>query len=368
MTTRNTIVVLALVAILAALSSYLYFRGGSDTTLTFPRNEVGIPPVASPTASVQLAVPPAQYIIPMRTHVFQSFNNCGPATLSMQLSYNNINETQQTLGQKLRPYQNPQGDNDDKSVTLAELADEAINYNLIAFHRPGGSIELMKQFISNDIPVVVRTWLHPDEDIGHYRLVRGYDETTRELIQDDSYENKDLRYSYETFMQMWQPFNYEYLVMVPADKQAIAEAIIADAVDVPTAWQRALADAQTESQAKPDNPYLIFNQSIAQFHLGNYAEAVRLYESVATRLPARTLWYQIEPIEAYLELGNYERVFAISDQILNNSNRGYSELYVLRGKAYEKQNNIEAARAEYEKAVFYNINNQEAKDALARVQ
>ena len=41
----------------------------------------------------------------------------------MALSYYGVRESQQDLGRDLRPYQNPQGNNDDKSVTLAELAE-----------------------------------------------------------------------------------------------------------------------------------------------------------------------------------------------------------------------------------------------------
>ncbi len=31
----------------------------------------------------------------------------------------------------------------------------------------------------------------------------------------------------------------------------------------------------------------------------------------------RTLWYQIEPIQAYYELGDYDTVMAMADQIFN---------------------------------------------------
>ena len=97
----------------------------------------------------------------------------------MALSYFGINETQQTLGQALRPFQNPQGDNDDKSVTLDELAKKAEGYRLLTYHRPAGDIEKLKLFIANDMPVITRTWLKLNDDIGHYRLIRGYDDNSR---------------------------------------------------------------------------------------------------------------------------------------------------------------------------------------------
>src|SRR4030042_5780292 len=130
-----------------------------------------LPKSPTPTPS---PITPSSHIIPIRLHTFQTFNNCGPATLSMILSYLDINVSQQTLGPSLRPYQNPRGDNDDKSVTLQELATEAQKYNLLPYHRPNGNIQILKQFIANGIPVITRTLTKPTEDIGHFRLVRGY--------------------------------------------------------------------------------------------------------------------------------------------------------------------------------------------------
>jgi tetratricopeptide (TPR) repeat protein len=110
--------------------------------------------------------------------------------------------------------------------------------------------------------------------------------------------------------------------------------------------------------------YSRFNLAIAYYHLGEYKKTVEEYEKVESQLPFRMLWYQIEPIDAYFRLGNYDKVFELTNAILNNQNRAYSELYLLRGKIYEKQGNKEAAKAEYENAVYYNTNLKAAIEAL----
>lgn len=300
-------------------------------------------------------------------HVGQTFNNCGPAALSMALSYFNIRVSQEQLGQALRPYQVANGDNDDKSVTLEELAAKAQEYNLLAYHRPGGTIDLLKQFIAADIPVIARTWTKVNEDIGHYRIVKGYDESKQQLIQDDSLQGKNLRYSYTDFSLMWEKFSYEYLVLVPKEKQALAEAILGEDIDAQIAWQKALHQAQNKLDQNPQDITTRFNLSIAYFNLGEFQKSVAEFEKVENQLPFRTLWYQIEPIQAYYELGNYGRVFEISERILNNRNRAYSELYLLRGNSYLKQGNKTAAKAEFEKAVQYNQNLKSAREALNSV-
>ena len=45
---------------------------------------------------------PYSKVLPTSYHVFQTFNNCGPAALSMALSHYGIKKTQQELGNELR--------------------------------------------------------------------------------------------------------------------------------------------------------------------------------------------------------------------------------------------------------------------------
>lgn len=311
------------------------------------------------------AIPiPTQHEIPQKTQVYQTFNNCGPASLAMLLSYNNISVTQDALGQKLRPYQNANGDNDDKSVSIEELTQEAETYGLVVYHRRHGSVETLKKLIASDIPVLVRTWLHPGEDIGHYRIVRGYDDMTDQFIQDDSYQGENLRFDYKTFQAMWQPFSYEYLVAIPKEKNEIIKEILGDDVDERVAWENAYSQAQTETQDEPTNPYPVFNQVVALYHMGEYESAGLIYDRIKDRLPARMLWYQIEPIQVFFSLGDYDQVFSMTNRILNNNNRAYSELYIIRGKAYKELGDVNAARGEFEKAIFYNKNQEEGYDAL----
>lgn len=307
---------------------------------------------------------PKAKTIPTTYFVAQSFNNCGPASLSMAMSYFGVNVSQEELGEALRPYQNEDGDNDDKSVTLEEMAKKAEEYDLIAFHRPNGNIELLKHFITHNIPVITRTWMAEDDDIGHYRVVKGFDDIRQETIQDDSYTDKNLTYSYDTHNALWEKFNYEYLVLVPKDKLHIAEAILGDNLDEKNAWEKAAKNAQEKLAKNSDDMYARLNLSVALYNIGDYEGSVKEFEMIEHQLPFRTLWYQTEPIEAYYKLGNYEKVLVMTDQILNNQNRAFSELYLLRGKIFKQQGDLEAARAEFEQAEYYNKNLKEANEAL----
>src|SRR3989338_7971560 len=210
-------------------------------------------PTPTPTPTITLEQPTANKVLSNDYHVFQSFNNCGPAALSMAFSYYGINETQQKLGQYLRPYQIPNGDNDDKSVTLEELAEKSKEYGFIPYHRPNGNIEIIKLFITYDIPIIARTLLKENEDIGHYRVIKGYDSAEQNIIQDDSLQGKNLRYSYEDFNALWKQFNYEYLVLVPQDKTEIAQQILGEDTDEKIAWHKAVQLSENELNTNPND-------------------------------------------------------------------------------------------------------------------
>ncbi|MGH7204376.1 MAG: C39 family peptidase [Candidatus Levyibacteriota bacterium] len=319
-----------------------------EKTKNEPRHIVQIKPNEKPL--------PATKILQNDYQIFETFNNCGPASLSMALSYFGIQKSQEELGQDLRPYQNPQGDNDDKDVTLSELAKEAEKFGLLAYYRPHGNITLAKKFITNGMPVIAETLLTKDDDIGHFRVVKGYDDTTRTIIQDDSYQGHTISYSDADFNYMWQKYNYQYLVLVPKEKQKIAEQILGKDLNEKTAWKKTAIMNQQTLQTNPSDVTSRFNLSIALYYLGQYQQSVSEFEKVADQLPFRTLWYQIEPIEAYYQLGDYQKVFSLTDDILNNGNRAFSELYILRGNSYKKQGNRKAAKEAYEKAVYYNTN------------
>jgi tetratricopeptide (TPR) repeat protein len=89
---------------------------------------------------------------------------------------------------------------------------------------------------------------------------------------------------------------------------------------------------------------------------------------VAEQMPTRMLWYQIQPIEAYLQTGNFEKVFELTDSILSGPNKAFSELYLLRGEAYERLGEPQKALREYELALLYNKNLEVAQSKVREMR
>jgi tetratricopeptide (TPR) repeat protein len=322
----------------------------------------------SPTPTMTFRKPGPSALVPNVPQTAQTFNNCGPATLSMIMTWAGTPKDQYELGALMRPYSNPQGDNDDKSVSSDEFVEWARTFGLYAERRPNGTLEMLKTFNANGIAIAVKSWLHPNEDIGHFRIIKGYDDTTRLLTQDDSFDGPNLTIGYDEFMAMWQPFNYEYYIIVRPDQQALAEAIIGEDRDETTAWRNAIVRADRELADNPDAVYPIFNKSVAYYHLGDNTRTIEEFEKVESRLPSRMLWYQIEPLRAYAALGNEARVYELSEQIMGTENRSNSEMYVLRGNLMKARGDGTGARAQYELALQYNVNSREVKEALASLE
>lgn len=324
-------------------------------------------PTPEPTPTVELVEPVGRKVLPIPDHYFQTFNNCGPATLAMTLSYFGVKRTQSELGNELRPYQNAAGDNDDKSVTLEELVNKAEELGFVGYHRPGGGIEMLQTLVANDLPVMVRTWTQMDEDIGHYRVVKGFDEERQVVIQDDSLQGKDVEIPYNDFLVMWEKFGYEYAVIGWPEEQEKIEAILGEDVDEMVAWRESVEEARVRVSENPGDIYGRFNLAVSLYEIGEYEESVEQFEQVESQLPFRTLWYQIEPLLAYQKLGRYEQLLPRIERILSGGNRAFSELYQMRGEIYLEQGRVEEARREFELALVYNRNYRPAQLSLSEL-
>lgn len=361
--TRLSLFIGCLAAIIAA--SYFFLADRNESAITQePTNNQTTDETGIETPEVSL---PAQKVLATDYHIYQTFNNCAPAALSMALSYFGIEASQEKLADDLRPYHNLTGQNDDKSTPPNELAAKAREYGLIAYYRPAGEIETLKKIIDLGLPIIVRTLLYPNQDYAHYRVIKGYDEVAGEIIQDDSLEGKNLRFTYQEFEKLWQPFNNAYLIIARPDQQAALEKILGEDLDETRAWQKAATLAQSQLTQNPTDTNANLNLAVANYYLGNFEASVTAFEKVSANLPKYFLWYQNEPVKAYFELEQYDQVFALTDKVFADGNKAESEFYLLRGKSYLADGKPELARAEFEKAVFYNKNDQQAQSALKKL-
>ncbi len=283
----------------------------------------------------------------------QTFNNCGPDALAMDLSFYNIRVDQQTLADILRPSNNLTGKGDDKSTPPDQIKGGGELYGLTGYFRPGGNIEKLKKFVAAGFPVMVRTLLKTSEHYAHYRVVKGYDDTKGVLIQEDGMQGENVPFLYADFMTLWKPFNNEYIVFATPMRKAELESLLGNEVDALVSWKEA---AKTATDP--------FNLSVALYYTGDYQGSVEAFEKAKPYMNKYSLWYQIEPIKSLYETGQYDKVFAQANIIFAGGYTAHPEMYFIEGKSYLKLGNIAAAKASFQISLKYNKNYKPAQDAL----
>lgn len=296
------------------------------------------------------------------SHDWQKLNNCGPTTVAMALSFYGFQTSQFEIAPLLK------GGPQDKNVGPDELAGYLQAQGFVAPVLVNGDLDMVRQFLANDVPVIVEQWLaRRDEPLtGHYRLVRGYDRAAATFLVNDSYLGPGLAISEADFDKWWRPFGRLFIPIVPPPRRPLLRAIVGPALDDPAlmwadAERRAAAELALRSDAEG-----WFTLGTARLRQGRPAEAVAAYEqALAIGLPSeRMLWYQFGPFEAYNATGQFTQTLVLSAPF---AGVGIEEIEWLRGAAFEGLGQPAEAVAAYRAALAARPTMAEALDALARL-
>lgn len=351
-------------------------------------------PTASPASPPTLATPsptfpPTLTPTPLPVSVYlpgvkpepQLWNNCGPATLSMNLSFYNWGQTQVQAAEVLKP--NPR----DKNVMPYEMVDFVNNQtSLRALSRMGGDIETLKRLLNAGFPVLVEKGFEPGDLkkegwMGHFNLVIGYNDETQSFITQDSYllshppgggEIKDIEtfpgftVPYDEMEKNWRAFNYVFLVVYPPEKENDALNALGVLMDENTAYrvayERAVQEASSLSEVR-ERFFAWFNAGTSLVYLWDYSGAAAAYDSAFSIYPQipeasrpwRMMWYQTGPYFAYYYSGRYNDVIRLADQTLERMSAEpiLEESYYWRGMSYLALGNNERALTEFRDSLKY---------------
>lgn len=339
---------------------------------TAPTETATSTPTPSPTP---VPIPPSARLEGIQFRQ-QSWNNCGPATMAMTLTYFQIFQTQSQVAAVVKPSK------EDRNVSPHEMT-AYVNHEteLAALDRTNGDLTTLRRLLSEGIPVIVEVGVVPPGEYawiewsGHYLLLVAYEDASETFWVYDSWfgtsevprenaHDRGRQFSYDELDRLWRQFNRNYIVIYrPEDADTVAE-IIGDEMDDTVMWQHALERAQSELSANPENAFLWFNLGTVLNALGDYQRAAVAFDRArAIGLPWRRLYYQFGPYEAYYEIGRYEDVITLADVTLQNGPY-FEEAYYYKGLAQLALGNQEAARKNLEKAVDFNPNFEPAAEAL----
>ena len=318
----------------------------------------------TPTATLEPTLTPTNYISPTPTqtasptpsptplpdvvrlegvvHEFQKFNNCGPANLSMALSFWGWEGDQTTTASWLKPRQ------EDRNVMPYEMVDYVNTQTQFrAILRYGGDLELLKRFIAAGFPVLIEKGFEEEVAqkawMGHYGVITAYDDAKQEFLIQDSYVAEDYANSYERVARHWRSFNYAFLVVYPPDREEEVLSILGSHVDETSNFHHAAQIALEETTQLKDRELFFawFNYGSSLVLLGDYYGAAQafdqaydIYADLGSK-PWRITWYQTGPYFAYYYTSRYQDVIDLADITLSYSSAQPSieESWVWRGRA-----------------------------------
>lgn len=319
-------------------------------------------PATTPTLVVSPTPLPEKITLDGAQHEYQTWNNCGPATLAMALTYWGWDGDQRPIAAFTKP------NSRDKNVMPDELSNYVLEETgLEVVYRTGGDIELIKRLLAAELPVIIEKGFEGrdfDGWMGHYVLVTGYDQIEGRFIVQDSYYGPDRSIQYEGLESNWRAFNFTYLVIYPIERQKDVIVILGSHFDVEYN-NRSSAERATEEViqlAGRDQFFAWFNLGSSLVQLRDYAGAAVAYDKAFAMYPDipeqerpwRMMWYQTGPYSAYFYTGRYQDVMELATTTLKAmSEPVLEESYYWRAHSLEALGDYDGARTDLRTALKY---------------
>lgn len=305
----------------------------------------------------------------------QKFNNCGPTNLTIVLNHFGVAVDQFDVAGVARP------NYEDRNVSPGELVDYVTAQTpLRAAAYVGGDVVLLRRLIHAGLPVIIEKGLLPDEAtgwMGHYLTLYGYDDITGHFLARDTYLGPwrgDGLVSYRDTEEDWAQFNNTFIVVYPPEREAEVAALLGpDFADPAAMWDAAAERARAMARLDAADPFVWFNLGTSLTELAKLGDPA-LYEAAAAAydqarllgLPARMMWYQFGPYEAYLAVRRYADVAALAEATLaSQGGRNVEETYLYQGLALAATGDTAGARAAFGRAAELNPGSATGRAALA---
>lgn len=308
--------------------------------------------ISSQSAKVEptLAKPSSHYLSNLH-HQYQTWNNCGPATLSMTLGFFGLPQTQKDIAPFVKP------DPEDKNVSPQELVEYVQKQTTLkVIYTFNADLLKLKLLNSNNIPVMVETWYepHPNDGMGHYQLVEGYDESKKEFSLFDSFKGPHISISEDKLDGYWKAFNRTILVIYPKEKEEVVKKILGESISIESALPASLENAKTEIAKDQNDTFAWFNLGTTYSLMGKHTEAASAFDKARTlNLPWRMLWYQFRIFDSYLAVDRFQDVYDLTTLNLRQANNLEESLYY-RARAERQLDKKDQARLDLKQALKYN--------------
>jgi hypothetical protein len=330
-------------------------------------------PTTFPTSNQAPTPIPAKTVLTPPAWEKQAPNNCGATTLSMLLHFYGWKGDQHTISDLVKPIQA------DRNVDVEELVyfvHTKVGWLNIEY-RVGGDASELKRFLAVGLPMMIeessrveQQFARYDDDYwdGHYLLITGYDDARQVFITQDSFLGPDRAVADADLEKNWQAFNHVYIIVFRPDQQQTVQDLLGADWDASTNRQRALDQAQAETQVDPKNPFNWFNLGSNLVYFERYTEAAQAYDSARKlTIPQRMLRYQFGPFIAYFNANRIQDLLALTQYALRITDNS-EEAWLWQGWAQYRLGNKQEAIDDFNKALKFHPGYQDALYALNFVQ
>jgi tetratricopeptide (TPR) repeat protein len=296
----------------------------------------------------------------------QSWNNCGPATLTIALSYFGWQENQEYAKDALRP------NREDKNVSPEELIQFVnLRTGVRALWRMGGTIDLLREIIAAGFPVIIERGImfEANDWLGHYQALVAYDDVQRSFFAYDTFlgigeAGEGITQSYQSVDEDWRAFNRSFIVIYRQEDSTRLQALLGDLWEPTGAAETALTTAMDEIRLNQSDSFAWHNAGTALAALGRYQESATAFDRARqVGLPWRMLWYQFGMLEAYYQMGRYDDVISLTQANLYQAPE-LEESYYWRGMSLAARGDVANAITDFRAALRYNPNFTAARTAI----
>ncbi len=249
-------------------------------------------------------------------------NYCGPAALAMVLSFwNNQKISQEKIAQGMHSFHNEIAYNSEMVFYPRTINMMSYSFN--------GDIPTLKKIIKKDIPLIV---LHkPIKQInkGHYRVVVGFDDQSKQIIFHDPLLGEMFAAKYDIFNDLWHwddeiNKNKWTLAVVPQDvdfhslnikSQYLTFINLATSHYRRAEYETSLSLWESAHNENPSDPYPVYSTAMTYIRLDNTEKALD-YAKKAVSMDKKNAFALDVLGLAYYKIGKLEESLAILSQAM----------------------------------------------------
>lgn len=328
-----------------------------EEVITVITSETPAPtPLPSPTP---LPIP-AESLLPGIEIQYQTFNNCGPANLSMLLNYWGMQTSQEATGAVLRP------GIEDRNVMLSEMLDYTLQHtHLKGALRYGTDLNVLKRLVGAGFPVLLeRGYVDPKQGwMGHYSIIEGYSDAYGVVrIPDTLLGNMQLDYA--GLEADWLHFANIFLVLYPPEREAEVMSLLGADADPVQNLANALESisTQTEQLSGVQAFFAWYSRGTILTEMQDYPSAAQAYDQAFNiyltleirERPWRLTWYQIGPYIAYFHTARYQDTLnLVQKTLLDTTEDSLPETWLWGARAANALGQKELAVEYYQQALYW---------------